>query len=245
MIEKKTFYNDFTDEQSISSLVNNGKNGYWNSFWSVPNRRKRYMKSYNLFGDPSLKINGMECHSHFAFSNPESFEDSQKVGYEAENYIRNENAYVLNPGSEVEWKAGKQITIKPGFHAKEGSHFVATIAPCDKKRGNGRTVKKTELERDDRDTNIDENRTQINTMNVSFHPNPVTKDITLTYFIEKDSYVTISLIGVMGIRYVLFEGSKEEGPCSDVFSLDNIPSGLYVIQIKTNRQQYAAKLIKQ
>ena len=54
-IEKKIFGDAFTDEQHISAIINLGMRRYWERFWSSlnENRTKRYMKAYNLLGDPS------------------------------------------------------------------------------------------------------------------------------------------------------------------------------------------------
>lgn len=241
MIEKKMFYNDFTDEQSISSVVNTGKKGYWNSFWSTSKRRKRYMKSYNLFGDPSLNVNGNGCFTNFIFSNPEHFENNQNVDYEAENQIRNENTYTLYSGSTVNWKAGEQIRIKPGFHAKTGSRFVASIELCSKRNDN--TVS--------RGTSIEgypnTNELCIPTVSTenTVYPNPATDMIVVSYYVEAPGFTTISLINVFGVKYSLFEGRIDEGYYSDVFSLNNVPYGVYILNISTNGKQYNTKLIKQ
>lgn len=241
MIEKKMFYNDFTDEQSISSVVNTGKNGYWNSFWSTPKRRKRYMKSYNLFGDPSLIVNGNDCFTNFIFSNPEYFENSQNVDYEAENQIRNENTYTLYPGSTVNWKAGEQIRIKPGFHAEMGSRFVASIESC-KKRNDNTVYRETSIEGN---LNTNEISTPAVLTENTVYPNPATDMIVVSYCVENQGVTTISLINVLGVKYTLFEGRKDEGHYSDVFSLNNVPYGLYILNINTNGKQYNTKLIKQ
>jgi hypothetical protein len=61
---------------------------------------------------------------------------------------------------------------------------------------------------------------------------------------EEDGFVAISLYNMFGVVYPLFEGHRGSGAYSDVFSLEKIPSGVYVILIKTNGRQHASKIIK-
>ncbi|MDX9848715.1 MAG: C25 family cysteine peptidase, partial [Tenuifilaceae bacterium] len=60
-IEKKIFGDAFIDKDHIAAITNLGMKRYWQRFWSWSNRTrtKRYMKAYNLLGDPSLNKNGV------------------------------------------------------------------------------------------------------------------------------------------------------------------------------------------
>lgn len=60
-IEKKIFGDAFIDKDHIATITNLGMKRYWQRFWSWSNRTrtKRYMKAYNLLGDPSLNKNGV------------------------------------------------------------------------------------------------------------------------------------------------------------------------------------------
>ncbi len=61
-IEKKIFGDAFIDKEHIAAITNLGMKRYWHRFWSWINRTrtKRYMKAYNLLGDPSLNKNGVK-----------------------------------------------------------------------------------------------------------------------------------------------------------------------------------------
>jgi len=74
-IEEKIFGDAFTDEEQISPIINLGMKRYWERFWSWLNRgrTRRYMKAYNLLGDPSLDILGISCVYDITFSNEEIF----------------------------------------------------------------------------------------------------------------------------------------------------------------------------
>lgn len=59
-MEECIFGKAFTERKSIGGMINLGKERYKDRFWAQmnPPRTTRYMKSYNLLGDPSLQVNG-------------------------------------------------------------------------------------------------------------------------------------------------------------------------------------------
>ena len=58
IIEKSIFGESFKDETNIGMIVKLGMEHYKNRFWSFLNATNRYLKAYNLLGDPSLNKNG-------------------------------------------------------------------------------------------------------------------------------------------------------------------------------------------
>ena len=59
-IEEKIFGDAFKDQDRLGAIINLGMRRYSIRFWSKSNatRTERYMKAYNLLGDPSLKTKG-------------------------------------------------------------------------------------------------------------------------------------------------------------------------------------------
>ena len=57
-IEEKIFGDAFTDQDQLGAVINLGMKRYLNRFWSKMNstRTERYMKAYNLLGDPAFDI---------------------------------------------------------------------------------------------------------------------------------------------------------------------------------------------
>lgn len=244
VIEKKMFYNNFQNQTNIAAIVNNGKNGYWDSFWATLNdaRRYRYMKSYNLLGDPSLNVNGTDdCFVNYIFYYPEYYTYGRIKEYDANTEIRNENNYIINSGSDVVWEAGEVIQLKPGFHAKTGSHFVATIGSCD-----GNRYYEFDYDVENNNQNIVDN-SSIMESNKSFYiyPNPTINEIVLSYCLENDDNVCISVSNMRGKSFPLFSGEKSKGFYSDRYSLEDLPAGIYIISIITSNYHHITKLIKQ
>lgn len=245
VIEKKMFYNNFQNQTNIAAIVNNGKNGYWDSFWATLNdaRRYRYMKSYNLLGDPSLNVNGTnDCFVNYIFYYPESYTYGQIKEYDANTEIRNESNYTMNSGSDVVWEAGEVIQLKPGFHAKTGSHFVAAISSCDRNRDYAFDNNVSNI---DNQETIDEVLITISNKDFYVYPNPTINEIVLSYTMECDDNVYISILNMNGEVFPLFSGGKSQGFYSERYSLTNLPSGIYVISIKTSQYNYLKKIIKQ
>ncbi|MCQ2562860.1 MAG: C25 family cysteine peptidase, partial [Alphaproteobacteria bacterium] len=94
-IEKKIFGDAFTDEEHISAIIGLGMKRYWERFWSslAENKTERYMKAYNLLGDPSLNILGLGCRTSWNFQNPEVFCNNADITYAATNHITNNNSF--------------------------------------------------------------------------------------------------------------------------------------------------------
>lgn len=131
-IEKNIFGDSFTDNEHIVGITNLGMKNYWKRFWSFWNRgrTRRYMKAYNLLGDPSFNIYGTGCISDITFSNNEVFHDGDEICYHAGNSIQNDADFEIESGANVTLLAGTSITLNPGFKAKIGSTFEARIESC-------------------------------------------------------------------------------------------------------------------
>ena len=226
----------------MSAIVNNGKNGYWNSFWGPISHRKWYMKSYNLLGDPSIHVNGVDdCFDYYVFYYPESYSYGLN-SFIANLEIRNDSSYIINSGANIEWSAGKAIKLNNGFHAQTGSHFVATIGSCDRKKNYNCDNYANHI---DNQETIDEVPLTISNKDFYVYPNPTINEIVLSYYIETDENVYISILNMNGESFSLFSGKKNRGFYLERYSLTNLPSGIYVISIKTSQYYYLKKLIKQ
>ena len=132
-IETRIFGDVFIDNERIGEIINLGMKDYWQRFWSFTNRQrtKRYMKAYNLLGDPSLNIHGTGCINNLIFTNNEIFNEGDVIAYSVSNTIQNNTSFNVNNGAQVQLTAGNFITLKHGFKAEAGSCFVAKIEPCD------------------------------------------------------------------------------------------------------------------
>lgn len=168
--------------------------------------------------------------------------------------------YTIPSGSASEYVAHEEIILQNGFIAQEGCSFHAYITPCESCESNTRSNEKQSvsggsprqeahdlsrfLVKTEESTHDDITDSETTPLTVSLHPNPAIDNVTLTSYMEEDGFVAISLYNMFGDVYPLFEGHRGSGAYSDVFSLEKIPSGIYVILIKTNGRQHASKIIK-
>jgi hypothetical protein len=241
-LEKHIFYNNFQNLESISAIVNNGKNGYWNSLIGPLSHRKWYMKSYNLLGDPSIQVNGIDnCFYNYVFYYPEYYSYDQ-TEYVANNEIKNESDYIIDSGSNVNWKAGERISLESGFHAKAGSRFMATVESCNRNTYYESVDKVKNMDI----TNIVNEPEYMDSKDIiSFYPNPAINEIVLSYHIDNYETIVVSISNLQGKTTTLFSGAKRPGEYIEHYSLNDFPSGIYLISIRTSQNQYIKKIIKQ
>ncbi|HAH23389.1 MAG TPA: hypothetical protein DCL77_06490 [Prolixibacteraceae bacterium] len=131
-IEREIFGDAFTYGNNISNIITLGKSRYYKRFWSKTNRERsrRYMKAYNLLGDPSLNTRGIGCINEYIFTNDEIFYSGSNIAYKASTTIQNNVNFVLESNSNVTLVAGNSIKLNPGFKTNLGAIFQAKIAPC-------------------------------------------------------------------------------------------------------------------
>jgi hypothetical protein len=241
-ISKKIFGSAFKgSEARIAEIINIGKKRYWD--WSTNHtRRKRYIQSYNLLGDPSLNIKGMGCRNNFVFTNNEVFDSGAIVSYSADNNIETQGGFLVKSGAKVELKAGNKIVLKPGFKAEHGSDFKAIIEPCSE------TAKSAIISNNINENNTYSEREQeiINPAEFSVFPNPTNSEFSICYTTETDSDISIELFNIQGVKIKDFLNINNQnlGNYYYNFSLENLPTATYVIVLKTNTKNYSCKIIK-
>ena len=133
------------------------------------------------------------------------------------------------------------IKLESGFHAKAGSRFMATIESCNRNRY---------YESDDKVGNMDITKMVYEPEHkdpkdvFSFYPNPTINEIILSYSIENDETIVVSISNLQGKTTTLFSGIKRSGEYIEHYSLTDFPSGMYLISIMTSQNQYIKKIIK-
>ena len=131
-------FSHFSENLTLSAWLQLGIN----DFYKPKNDRKKHIRAYNLLGDPSLKLGGIDCFYNYIFTQNVNVASGNSLNIQAEHLIRNNNAFTVNNGASVSLQAGEEIVLTDGFYAAEGSDFEAVIAPC-----SGRTVQQNMAER--------------------------------------------------------------------------------------------------
>lgn len=79
------------------------------------------------------------------------------------------------------------------------------------------------------------------------YPNPVKETETLEYSLSKDQSVSIELLNINGqlIKSFIAEAARTAGPQKETLTLpSSLPSGTYIIRLKTNNGQQNVRVIK-
>ena len=248
IIETKIFDSDYSDYSPISSVINHGKNEYRKYFWAIVNRKrtKRYLRSYNLLGDPSICANGVGCLNNVYFYYNEFFPNGAYTEYHVSNEIKNFNTFHVNNGACVHLQAGSEIILNNGFYAAEGSDFTAVIAPCNSRNenqlefipdNNTETSQNQDIESVKL---IQDNHSDIESNGMLIFPNPANQTFTISFTEAQESVKQVRVMDMLGKEVLRYEN-----PSSNTFNIAHLPVGTYIVQvISISGKEYASKLVK-
>jgi hypothetical protein len=244
VIEKKIFGDAFKkDEQNLSAIINLGMRRFSYSGLIAKKKKTRYLKAYNLLGDPSFDTKGIGCKEDFVFKYSDIFDDNSEITYQANNHIENQNSFIVQNGSNVKLFAGKSINLKPGFKADRNSYFEARIIPCN----DGSIYKSLSDNFIEPLYSIEYNEKNeiINPAIFSVFPNPNSADFSVTYTIEENGFLQMDIYNISGvlIKNLLPLSQQQAGTYYYNFSLSDCSSGVYILTLKNNNKIYSTKII--
>ncbi len=159
--------------------------------------------------------------------------------------------FILNPGYEMNLKAGREIHIRPCTEIKAGSTFHAYIEElsCDDLV---RLSDKEEIYRDDcgsstpkmieRELLVEKNdNNRINRL--SIFPNPTTTIVKIKYSISSESNYTIDILNIFSERIKTLKDNVKQkvGNYSLEFDVSALPSGIYFLTLKSDGQAVTKK----
>ncbi|GAB4287489.1 MAG: hypothetical protein Kow0068_13290 [Marinilabiliales bacterium] len=234
VLEKKIFkhawYNN--NKEQLSPMIKLGMEKFCNNLYTIT-RRKKYREMYNLMGDPSLITIGIGCLTDYIFANAEVFHAGDIITYHAANNITNNADFFIESGADVTLKAGNSIVLKPGFHAEAGSHFHASIEPCN----SSKSMKSLNSNENVNTENEDNKRTVLENVyenKVNAYPNPFSRQTTLEYTLQETSDVNIEVYNLLGEKMLIENiNNKEQGTHTYNISGVNFQNGIYIIKVQT------------
>lgn len=205
-IEKKIFGDAFLkDEQNLKAIIDVGMRRFTYVSGIRKKVKNRYLKACNLLGDPSFDMKGNGCAQSIVFNHSEIFKSGSEITYRADDFIQNNNDFIIESGANVKLLAGNSIVLKPGFRAEAGSNVEIQIVPCD----DGTIQKSFSEGKSDTEQNVIENIIQPQIDEVinsivevdkifypaifSVFPNPTSDNFSLAYTLEENSFVKIDL----------------------------------------------------
>ena len=85
-----------------------------------------------------------------------------------------------------------------------------------------------------------------NTFTVETMPNPFERGITLKYTLEETSEVTIRVMNSMGqcVYTHVAAATQNEGVYIEQLNMENLPSGMYLLNVETNKAMTTTKIVK-
>lgn len=131
---------------------------------------------------------------------------------------------VVERAATATYTAGKAIILQPGFEARAGSVFIATIAPV--------SARPAEAGSD---------------LTVSAWPNPFQDLTTVEYRLPESSTVKHTLTDARGV--ILRQNTPTDVQPAGMYKVGvdgaNLPTGVYIYQLQTGNQTKTIRLLKQ
>ncbi len=151
---------------------------------------------------------------------------------------------IVQDSANVTFRAKGDITLQDGFHAKEGTEFLATIA----------TSSQNNQFKFDFDNNTIKQRNPTSFVVTDFfistnYPNPFNPTTTINYGLKENGYVELKIYNVIGqeiktlineeqtagYKTITWDGTSNEGIQS--------PTGIYIYQIRTGTFTQSQKMM--
>ena len=145
----------------------------------------------------------------------------QKPGQYLEQAVETIEAVNTVGGSAtVEYQAGRSVTLQPGFEAKAGSTFTASIKP-----GDARGEQPLQL---------------------AAFPNPFEQTTTIEYYLPADGTVNLWVTDAQGkVVGQLVQGENQPAGRHRIeWKAGSITSGVYIPVVEANQQRAVSRLVK-
>ncbi len=131
-----------------------------------------------------------------------------------------ETTSLISKSANVEYRAGKTVQLLPGFEAKSGSVFLATVRPVF-----------SEGEK---------------TLHLSAFPNPFEHVTTIEYYLPADGKVDLWILDAQGVRVrqLIKDQSQAAGMHRIEWNADDAVPGVYLPVVESNQQRMTTRLVK-
>lgn len=240
-IEKKIFGEAFTEVDNIGGIMAIGMKRFYDAFFTWPWRARRYMKSYNLMGDPSFRVRGLGCVDNY------SVDQLRLRSGDIQYYLASENVTFsddvnLGSGSELIVRAGDEIVFKNGFIASAGAEVSAVIEECvEQQRGIEPTV---EPSHEKGNKSVQSSFDSCETNMVKVYPNPAKSQVIVEIPYVIEGSLSLQVLDIFGRNVLDIEEELVTGTYQKVIGLSSLPSGCYYIVVVTNNTREVKSIIK-
>ena len=222
-IEKKLFGDALYDEQTIGGIVAVGMKRYYDAFFTTSSHAKRYMKSYNLMGDPSFKVRGLGCNEDYYVESMRLVQ-GDKMYYRAARNVVLDGDNRAGYGSELTVRAGQGIILQDGFVASAGSEATMQVEECVSDRSFSHNTKSTR-EHAEKSLLIAPKNQEI-PYKVTAYPNPTSNKVTVEVEGVCDKNLLFQVVDIYG--KIIIEKKNVTSKKNDI-DLSLLSSGCYYI----------------
>ncbi|MEM1120660.1 MAG: 3-coathanger stack domain-containing protein [Bacteroidota bacterium] len=149
---------------------------------------------------------------------------------------------------EVNYRAGQSITLNTGFHAQQGSSFLATIEDCSAAFGEQDNTAAFFVSWND-ELAVSPIKNQDSNLTLSAYPNPFNQSVTLNYqLLSTGSTMSLRLYNMVGkrVRTIAQEANANAGSYQIELHRAHLEPGSYfaVLENTSNREVIKLVLIK-
>jgi len=188
---------------------------------------------YAIFEDRSPLTDSYICNDNGALNVPGTL--SVTENYHAGTTLTSDA--VITPSGSILYTAGTQIQLQTDFEVQNGAYFHAFIANCTFSSLN--EVENRELEDLITITN------ELDELQVEVFPNPFNRETNIKFFLPKEDGVQMIISDINGRILKVKEADAQEGWQQTNFDAGNLPSGNYMLVVRSNGQQVVKALVVQ
>jgi len=180
------------------------------------------------------------CNENYNFSG--SFANTMRVIPVDNQITTSGNATVQNSAS-IGFQAGNRIRLSPGFKARTGAYFRASIQSCTGTLSGCPRTKTTASLQEPKELPSD----IVFDNNIIIFPNPFKDNLTFQYTLDNEDLVKLSLFDISGkqIAMPIDNPRQPKGTHKTTFTSKNLKKGLYLYVLKIGINKKSGFLLKQ
>lgn len=174
------------------------------------------------------------CPDTLTFTNETIVADT----YKAADIIKTIGNVIVADNSTVNFQAGKAVHLNNGFHAVAGSNFSAQIIDCSP------VASLSTIESKINHQSFPEKLLVVQT-SLKVYPNPFYHTTTIEYQLNKVEEVELYIYSLSGklIKTMVKNERQPKGIYQYDFSKENLPEGMYLLYLKTEKEQLIKKIM--
>ena len=241
-MHKKIFKN-INNGLTLSEWINLGLKKFHNAL----KRRKLHIRAYNLLGDPSMKLGGVEYIDTCSLLSQVIVNNHINMNVNTRKF-NNNNQFIIKSGGSVSLHASNEIILSDGFYATEGANFLAEVFAHDLS-GNATVTSRSNQDMNDQhedDDVIYKDEVELLPSNahpshISIYPSPANDNITIELSSDCHTIEIYDSFGRMMMSRKVTESLSHQVVDVDI---SKYPSGLYLVVVKDDNNRYYKRIVK-